>query len=166
MKAADIRAMTIDQIDDEVLKLKKEQFNLRFQRATGQLENTARVREVRRDIARLKTDRAATSAPARRRVERTKMPKRTLQGVVVSDKQSKTLVVRVERRFTHPLFKKTVRRSKKYYAHDEKNEFKVGDMVWIEEHRPDFQAQALGGGARREEEGVLSVDATGTERVG
>jgi large subunit ribosomal protein L29 len=55
MKAADIRTMSVDQIDDEVLKLKKEQFNLRFQRATGQLENTARVREVRRDIARLKT---------------------------------------------------------------------------------------------------------------
>jgi large subunit ribosomal protein L29 len=55
MKAADIRTMTIDQIDDEVLKLKKEQFNLRFQRATGQLENTTRMREVRRDIARLKT---------------------------------------------------------------------------------------------------------------
>ena len=55
MKAADIRAMTVDQIDDEVLKLKKEHFNLRFQRASGQLENTARVREVRRDIARLKT---------------------------------------------------------------------------------------------------------------
>jgi large subunit ribosomal protein L29 len=55
MKAADIKVMTLDQIDDEVLKLKKEQFNLRFQRATGQLENTARVREVRRDIARLKT---------------------------------------------------------------------------------------------------------------
>ena len=64
------------------------------------------------------------------------MPKRSLQGVVVSDKQNKTLVVRVERRFTHPLFKKTVRSSKKYYAHDENNEFKVGDMVWIEEHRP------------------------------
>jgi large subunit ribosomal protein L29 len=55
MKVADIRAMSVDQIDDEVLKLKKEQFNLRFQRATGQLENTTRVREVRRDIARLKT---------------------------------------------------------------------------------------------------------------
>ena len=55
MKTADIKTMTIDQIDDEVLKLKKEQFNLRFQRATGQLENTTRVREVRRDIARLKT---------------------------------------------------------------------------------------------------------------
>ena len=55
MKAADIKTMTVDQIDDEVLKLKKEQFNLRFQRATGQLENTTRVREVRRDIARVKT---------------------------------------------------------------------------------------------------------------
>ena len=55
MKASDARAMTVDQLDDEVLKLKKEQFNLRFQRATGQLENTARVREVRRDIARIKT---------------------------------------------------------------------------------------------------------------
>ncbi|MDB5600608.1 MAG: ribosomal protein [Sphingomonas bacterium] len=55
MKPADGRAMSVDQIDDEVLKLKKEQFNLRFQRATGQLENSSRVREVRRDIARLKT---------------------------------------------------------------------------------------------------------------
>ena len=55
MKAVDVRAMTLDQIDDEVLKLKKEQFNLRFQKATGQLASTARVREVRRDIARIKT---------------------------------------------------------------------------------------------------------------
>ena len=55
MKSADAKAMTVDQIDDEVLKLKKEQFNLRFQKATGQLENTTRVRQVRRDIARLKT---------------------------------------------------------------------------------------------------------------
>jgi len=55
MKAADVRAMTLDQLDDEVLKLKKEQFNLRFQRATGQLENTSRVRVIRRDIARMLT---------------------------------------------------------------------------------------------------------------
>ena len=55
MKTSDARAMTVDQLDDEVLKLKKEQFNLRFQRATGQLENTSRVREVRRDIARIRT---------------------------------------------------------------------------------------------------------------
>jgi len=55
MKAGDARAMTPDQLSDELVKLKKEQFNLRFQRATGQLENTGRVREVRRDIARIKT---------------------------------------------------------------------------------------------------------------
>ena len=55
MKASDLRPMTVDQLDDELLKLKKEQFNLRFQRATGQLENTSRVRAVRRDIARIKT---------------------------------------------------------------------------------------------------------------
>ena len=64
------------------------------------------------------------------------MPKRTLQGVVVSDKQDKTVVVRVERRFTHPVMKKTVRRSKTFHAHDDKNEFKVGDLVRIEEHKP------------------------------
>ena len=55
MKSTDVRALTADQLSDELLKLKKEQFNLRFQRATGQLEKTARVREVRRDIARIKT---------------------------------------------------------------------------------------------------------------
>jgi large subunit ribosomal protein L29 len=55
MKADDVRAMTLDQLNDELLKLKKERFNLRFQRATGQLENTARIREVRRDIARILT---------------------------------------------------------------------------------------------------------------
>ena len=64
------------------------------------------------------------------------MPKRVLQGEVVSNKQAKTVVVRVERRFTHPVMKKTVRSSKKYYAHDENNEFKVGDKVKIEEHAP------------------------------
>ena len=55
MKADDVRVMTPDQLSDELMKLKKEQFNLRFQRATGQLENTGRVRIVRRDIARIKT---------------------------------------------------------------------------------------------------------------
>ena len=64
------------------------------------------------------------------------MPKRVLQGVVVSDKNNKTVVVEVERRFTHPLFKKTVRRSKKYHAHDEENASKIGDKVWIQESAP------------------------------
>jgi small subunit ribosomal protein S17 len=64
------------------------------------------------------------------------MPKRILQGVVISDKQEKTVVVKVERRFTHPLLKKTVRRTKNYHAHDEGKKYKIGDQVSIEETRP------------------------------
>ena len=64
------------------------------------------------------------------------MPKRTLQGVVVSDKQDKTIVVRVDRRFAHPTMKKTIRRSKKYHAHDADNAFKAGETVRIEETAP------------------------------
>jgi large subunit ribosomal protein L29 len=91
MKVADVRAMTLDQLDDEVLKLKKEQFNLRFQRATGQLENTARVRIIRRDIARMKTIAAqkrvgapepapkAEAAPAPVKKTRTAKPKAALK---------------------------------------------------------------------------------------
>jgi|SRR5581483_5904666 large subunit ribosomal protein L29 len=98
MKSGDLRAMTVDQLDDEALKLKKEQFNLRFQRATGQLENTARVRQVRRDIARVKTiasqkragmpepqPRAATAQPATKpkratRAKSVAKPKRTARS--------------------------------------------------------------------------------------
>jgi small subunit ribosomal protein S17 len=64
------------------------------------------------------------------------MPKRILQGTVVSDKTDKTIVVEVERRYTHPLYKKVVRRSKKYHAHDETNSAKVGDRVRIQETAP------------------------------
>lgn len=64
------------------------------------------------------------------------MPKRILQGVVVSDKQAKTVVVKVERTFLHPLLRKTVRRSKKYHAHDEAGAKKVGDKVLIQECAP------------------------------
>lgn len=84
MKAAEVRSMTLDQIDDEVLKLKKERFNLRFQKATGQLENTARARLARRDIARLKTiaaqkragtEPAAKAAPEKKSGGKTKSAK-------------------------------------------------------------------------------------------
>ena len=64
------------------------------------------------------------------------MPKRILQGVVVSDKQNKTIVVRVERRLMHPIYKKFIKRSKKYAAHDEANVCKIGDVVRIRECRP------------------------------
>jgi len=90
MKPGDLRAMTVDQLDDEVLKLKKERFNLRFQRATGQLENTARVRQVRRDIARIKTIAAqkragmpepvAKAAPAKPQKKSATKPKRAARS--------------------------------------------------------------------------------------
>ena len=64
------------------------------------------------------------------------MPKRILSGVVVSDKMDKTIVVRVDRRVMHPLYKKYIRQSKRYAAHDEDNRFKTGDQVRIEECRP------------------------------
>ena len=64
------------------------------------------------------------------------MPKRILQGVVVSDKMDKTVVVQVERRVMHPVYKKYIKSSKKYHAHDENNACKVGDTVRIQECRP------------------------------
>ena len=64
------------------------------------------------------------------------MPKRILQGVVVSDKQDKTVVVSVERQVMHPVYKKIVKKSKKFSAHDENNQYKIGDRVSIEECRP------------------------------
>ncbi len=70
------------------------------------------------------------------------MPKRVLQGEVISTKNDKTVVVNVERRFRHPLYKKFVKQNKKYKAHDENNEFKVGDIVAIEEHRPISKTKA------------------------
>jgi large subunit ribosomal protein L29 len=98
MKAADTRAMTLDQLDDEVLKLKKEQFNLRFQRATGQLENTSRVRTIRRDIARMKTIAAqkragmpepvAKAAPAPK-AEKTEKKKKTAKPKAAAKPKSR-----------------------------------------------------------------------------
>ena len=64
------------------------------------------------------------------------MPKRIMQGVVVSDKMEKTLVVNVERKFPHPLYKKFIKRSKRYHVHDQDNHYKIGDIVNIRECRP------------------------------
>ena len=64
------------------------------------------------------------------------MPRRILQGIVVSDKGQKTVVVRVDRTYLHPLLQKTLRKSKKYHAHDEDNQFKTGDQVRIRECPP------------------------------
>ncbi len=64
------------------------------------------------------------------------MPRRILQGTVVSDKGDKTITVLIERRVMHPIYKKIIRRTKRYHAHDERNDFKIGDIVRIRECRP------------------------------
>jgi small subunit ribosomal protein S17 len=94
------------------------------------------------------------------------MPKRVLQGTVVSDKNDKTVVVRVERRFTHPLFKKTVRRSKKYQAHDENNQFKVGDTVFIQESAPISKDKAWSWTSRQPEPEPLTCGSRTVEPAG
>lgn len=70
------------------------------------------------------------------------MPKRILQGVVVSDKQDKTVVVKVERQVMHPVYRKFIKKSKKYAAHDENNQFKIGDEVRIIESKPYSKTKA------------------------
>ena len=103
---------------------------------------------VRRDAARVKTILNQKAAAAAGKPE---MPKRILQGTVTSDKNEQTITVLVERRFTHPVLKKTVRQSKKYRAHDAENKFKVGDTRAHHRVRADLEDQALDGdgGERR-----------------
>ena len=145
---------TADELGDQLVKLKKEQFNLRFQRANGQLEKTGRVRVVRKEIARIETVLTEQRRKRRLKDKEEVMPKRVLQGVVVSDKNAKTVVVKVERRFTHPVMGKTVRRSKKYHAHDEKGEFKIGRRGSHPRMPADFQVEDLGSvRARRRNKG-------------
>ncbi|HVH74084.1 MAG TPA: 30S ribosomal protein S17 [Stellaceae bacterium] len=96
------------------------------------------------------------------------MSKRVLQGIVVSDKNDKTVIVRVERRVMHPVYKKFMTRSKKYAAHDEENRFHVGDAVRIEESRPISKAKrwvVLGGepGQRPLPELAADVENVGAE---
>ena len=92
------------------------------------------------------------------------MPKRVLQGVVVSDKNDKTVVVEVERRYTHPLLKKTVRRTKKYHAHDEKNVVQDRRPGVDRGERADLEEQALGRADRRPDERG-AVEAPEAERA-
>ena len=98
------------------------------------------------------------------------MPRRILQGIVVSDACDKTVVVRVERRVMHPIYKKYVSRSKKYAAHDEDNRYRTGDAVRIEESRPISKRKSwivIGGpegaspGRRRDEAAAVAAEETG-----
>ena len=143
MELKKMREMTEVELNSELAKMKKELFNLRFQHVTGQLENPVKMREVKREIARVKTilrEKELAKAEAYRKggcnmtVERNR--RKTKVGVVVSDKMDKTVVVAIEDFVRHSLYGKAVKRTKKVKAHDENNECQIGDRVRIMETRP------------------------------
>ena len=155
-----LRGLDDDRLVDELRKAKEELFNLRFQSATGQLDNHGRLRAVRKDIARIYTELRerelgigqSPSVRGQGGVGMTKNTKdktvdeavtaqdrnyrKTRQGYVVSDKMDKTVVVEVEDRVKHALYGKVLRRSSKVKAHDEDNAAGIGDRVSIMETRP------------------------------
>ena len=133
MKAEDLKTKTEDELKKLLLDARKEQMNLRFQMANGQLEKTHGFRQVRRNIAKIKHSWRKLRPP---RKEKAKMPRRILEGDVVSDQNDKTITVLVERRFRHPVYKKYIKKTTKYRAHDEANAHKIGDRVSIIECRP------------------------------
>ena len=138
MKAKEVRQLSDTELNNKLNELKAELFNLRFQLATGQLDNPSRIKAVRKDIARVKTivkeRELGIGKEVQSQMERGNRKVRI--GSVVSDKMDKTVVVAVETFVTHPLYKKQIRRTTKFKAHDENNECSVGDVVRIMETRP------------------------------
>ena len=138
MKTTELRQKDVAGIEAEIKSLQKAHFGLRMQKATQQLANTNTLRTTRRAIARAKTILAEKQAAkyGADMTEAQKSLKRTLIGKVVSDKRQKTVTVLVERRVKHELYGKIVAKSSKYHAHDEKGEYKLGDVIEITESRP------------------------------
>ena len=124
MKKSDFKGLDTkelaERIDTEVAKLQ----NMKLNHAITPLENPSQIKAARRDIARMKTE------------LRTRNLRKTRQGVVISNKMDKTIVIAAKFKEKHPIYGKFVQKTKKYHAHDEKNECQVGDTVLIMETRP------------------------------
>ena len=142
MTANEIRELSLEELDAKVKELKQELFNLKFQNLAKLQDtpiNTAKIREVKRDVARIKTiitEKTKTVKYEDSSVENKRNERKVREGIVVSDKMDKTVVVLEETMKLHKLYKKRVKTPKKYKAHDEKNECGVGDRVQIMETRP------------------------------
>ena len=141
MKASEIRELTADELERKLAESRQELFNLRFQHATGALDNTAALARVKRDIARLLTHGRRGRTHRERRMNASAEPqtrgrRKERRGIVVSDAMDKTVVVRVDIVKPHPKYKKMLRRSIRLHAHDEENSSKVGDIVRLVETRP------------------------------
>ena len=141
MKASEIRELTAEELSAKLGELKKDLFNLRLQLATNQLDNTNKINEVKHDIARINTvireKQIAEKACVREGNELSERAlRKTRVGKVVSDKMDKTIVVAIEDRVAHPLYKKVIPHTYKLKAHDENNECGIGDKVKVMETRP------------------------------
>ena len=122
-KKKDDKKLTRDQAEKKIITLKKDLFNIRFKKINNQVENPAQYNQIRKNIARLYSNLK-------------KMTKKTLKGIITSAKNNKTVVVEVTRKFKHPFYEKIIKRTKKYHAHDENNEFNEGQAVTIIESKP------------------------------
>ena len=139
-----LRNLSLEEMEFELEAFRREMFSLRYQLSTGQLERTSQISMLRKAIARasciLRERQVATEAETKSEVEGLMSEQRASRkvrvGVVVSNKMDKTCVVQVERRLPHPVYKKVLRRRKKYQVHDEQGTCNVGDVVKIMETRP------------------------------
>ena len=144
MKADKIRNLTEEELRNQEGELADQLFKLKFQLNMGQTESLKKIRGLRKDIARVKTilgerTRAAAMVetnPSAQATEKVQGRRKEVVGEVVSNRMQKTIVVKVTRKKAHPFYKRVVARNKKFYAHDEKNEAHVGDVVRLEETRP------------------------------
>ena len=134
----DLKAKSVAELNEELVAAKKELFNLRFQNATNQLDNTGRIKEVRKNIARIQTviTEQANASIGQEDIIVERNLRKTRVGKVISDKMDKTIVVAIEDHVKHPLYKKIVKRTYKLKAHDENNECNIGDTVKVMETRP------------------------------
>ena len=149
MKAADLRAKTAGSAAGPADPAEEGTVQPALPEGYRPAREHARVRQVRRDIARIKTV-LGSSKPRRRVEERAAMPRRILQGTVVSDKGDKTVIVSVERRVMHPIYKKFIRRSKRYAAHDETNQLQGRRRRAHRRVPADLADQAVRGAGRGE----------------
>ncbi len=142
MKVEKIRNLTETELTHQERELNDQLFKLKFQLNMGQTESLKKIRGLRKDIARIKTiQREQALADGEEEVmnattSEKQKGRKTLTGEVVSTKMAKTIVVEVHRQKAHPLYVRVVKRTKKFYAHDEEQTAHLGDVVRIEETRP------------------------------
>ena len=135
MKAPELRALPVNELEAKRNDLKEEYLRLRCGHVSRQLADVIMIKKTRRNIARINT--VLNENKSNFQKKQKQMSKLKLQsGVVVSNNMDKSIVVKIERKIKHPIYKKTIKRSKKYIAHDEKNECQIGDLVQIAECRP------------------------------